>query len=106
MSAPNDGGPAFPSQELNNDRSPYYLNQGMSLRAYIAVHRPLPDEYTADFGAILVGRNPPKIIEYGNSEGSTQAYWKDCQKWWAEVGAAYSVMQADALLAELGKVRP
>lgn len=102
MSGIKDGGPAFPVPNDANVNG----QEGMSLRAYIAVHRPLPDEYSPDFGASLIGRNPPKLVEYGNSEGSMQAYWKDCQTWWAEVGAAYGVMQADALIAELAKVKP
>lgn len=32
----NEGGPAFPSQELTSDGMPYYLNPGMTLRDYFA----------------------------------------------------------------------
>lgn len=32
----NDGGPAFPVQELNADGSPYALMTGMTLRDYFA----------------------------------------------------------------------
>ena len=32
----NDGGPAFPAQELNPDGKPYFLNQGATLRDYFA----------------------------------------------------------------------
>lgn len=38
--AKEDGGPAFPVQELNGDGSPATLVLGMSLRDYFATHSP------------------------------------------------------------------
>lgn len=96
MSHVDDGGPAFPSQELNADGTPYCLNLGMSLRAYIAVHRPAPDELGIKFAESLTGRPMP---ERGGM--SLEAHTLECQRWWTDAGAAYSVMQADALIAAL-----
>ena len=36
MNEINDGGPAFPVQELHHDGSPYFLSTGMTLRDYFA----------------------------------------------------------------------
>lgn len=48
MSAPiNDGGPAFPFDEKNDDGSLSHCNPGMSLRDYFAAHAPctIPDDF-------------------------------------------------------------
>lgn len=101
-----DGGPAFPSQELNHDGSPYYLNQGMTLRAYFAAHVRAPDDMTVDFAAALNRRPQPSRAEFGDGVTGLYDYWTACHQWWAEAEAVYSVMRADALIAELAKVKP
>lgn len=92
MSAADDGGPAFPVKDLSKWQVP-----GMSLRAYIALHRPAPEEFSRKFAESLIGRPMP---ERG---GSVEAHTLELefQRWWADASAAYSVMQADALIAAL-----
>lgn len=103
MSAPNDGGPAFPEAGLSGLPNGEFLygRSGMSLRAYIAVHRPASDEMHVNTGRALVGRPVPTRADFPQSDESGDVYMRACQQWWAEASAAYSVMQADALIAAL-----
>lgn len=93
MSTINDGGPAFPSQELNHDRSPYYLNQGMSLRAYAAI------------AAMQGMMSTPDDQRYGDraDQALSVEQWQD---WCVSGLVEHAVRTADALIAELAKVRP
>lgn len=82
MSKKPDGGPAFPA--------PGYIQQGMTLRDYSAIHANISGEMRAESAAKLVGRMPPEdFIE-------SIAYWN-------EVGAKLAYMYADAMLAEREK---
>lgn len=70
--AANDGGPAFPVQELNADGTPYALTVGMSLRDYFA-------------GQALVGL----IAQSMGTAGASNP----------QHGAEYAYAMADAMLA-------
>lgn len=103
VTPPNDGGPAFPVQEQRSVHGDLiqHPDTGMSMRAYIATHRPAADDMSVVFAEILNGR-PMPVGDGMSLADHTMA----CQRFWAEASAAYSVMQADALIAELAKVQP
>lgn len=97
MSTSNDGGPAFPTTHQNKPGNILNGSQGMSLRAYIAVHRPAPEEIGLEFAGAVLGCKAPKSADFTVLED----YWRAYAKWETKAKAAYSVMQADALIAAL-----
>ncbi|WP_428383647.1 hypothetical protein [Nevskia ramosa] len=104
MSRPDDGGFAFPVPHAidgNWNKEPFPEYSGMSLRAYIAVHRPVPDAMPSQMGLALLGRPLPDQDQFPDTIEGHLAHTLACQQWWAAVSAAYSVMQADALIAAL-----
>lgn len=104
MSAIDDGGPAFPLQEQHswNGELIQDFDPGMSLRAYIAVHRPAPEEIGSNIAGALLGRQAPGGANFDQAE----EFWLAHAQWEAEAKAAYSVMQADALIAALKAMKP
>jgi hypothetical protein len=99
MSAVNDGGPAFPVPNDANVNG----QEGMSLRAYIAAHRPAPADMHFKVATAFTGRPQPERGEFPAGDSGIAPFTFACQLWWAEAEAAYSVAQADALIAALEK---
>lgn len=92
MSTINDGGPAFPVPEWSDAHGNIAPQEyGMTLRAYFAAHAPVTLQdarYVCGYG--------------GYAEG-----WSDGER--ATTAAVLALMRveyADALLAELAKVKP
>lgn len=82
-----DGGPAFPVQELNHDGSPYSLQTGMSLRDYFAAH-------ASEFDIkrhMPTGRIVPKI----SVSGGTKHFYDEAEMRTAEQARYH---YADAML--------
>lgn len=79
----NDGGPAFP---VHRDYEAF--NPGMTLRDAMAMSVRLPDEYSAKWGAALIGEQHPNEVEPVSVHID----------WWMRVEAAYRYRMADAML--------
>lgn len=108
MSAIDDGGPAFPvlEQRCGNGELIQHFAPGMTLRAYIATHRPAPNDINVSQGRAFAGEDEPSRSAFADSPDGIQEWKLAMQMWWAKVEAAYSVMKADALIAALNAVTP
>lgn len=79
----NNGGPAYPVADLSKTQC-----WGMSLRDAMALSVSLPDDYSAKWGAALIGEQQPIPEE-------PVAVHID---WWMRVEAAYRYRLADAMI--------
>lgn len=86
-----NGGPAFPFEEKCADGTHYHDHAGMSLRDYFAAHRPAPTVLSRAWGEVVVG-------PYPKVDGLDAPYGLAVVLWWADVEAAWSYIQADAML--------
>lgn len=84
MSAPNDGGPAFPTGHLNRAD----VEPGMALRDWFA-------------GRALNGLLSRSLRP--NSQGNTSTNWASVERYGALEVAKFSYEYADAMLAERAK---
>lgn len=92
MSTINDGGPAFPVAYSNEADGPTVMpSKGMSLRDHFAAIRPAPADLSRAWGEAVV-REFPKV------GAADMPFGREVALWWADVEAAWSYMQADALL--------
>lgn len=95
MSTINDGGPAFPVPEVFDERRGemvQHSSTGMSLRDYFAACRkPAPADISRCWGEAMV-RPYPRV------NGADAPFGRETILWWADVEAAWSYAQADALL--------
>ncbi len=98
-SAKNDGGPAFPQ----NDLAAYGIgpseggNGGMSLRDYFAIRINVPDNLEMKYAEALAGRLHPfpgATLSFANREAALEN-----ARFWADAEAALRYIQADAMLA-------
>lgn len=77
--------------EMETDGLAYYMTK----REAMAMHEPVPEDMSVSLAEALVGMKMP---EYTDSH-------IDNARFWATAHAAYRVMQADALLAELARTK-
>lgn len=103
MSAPINGGPAFPVSTSVNDATGEYGHQtgnatwqcpGMTLRDYFAAHADCStDEMSIPYAESLIGRPMPV-----QSVPARPTYWREVAEWWAEAEAIGCYLKADAML--------
>ncbi len=97
MSAINNGGSAFPVADPFAVKCPkttdeaMRLQSGMTLRDYFAAHRPAPADLSRAWGEAVVREFPKK-------DGCDAPFGREVAQWWADVEAAWSYMQADAMI--------
>jgi hypothetical protein len=99
MTYQNDGGPAFPARPTEHIAGGFTItaHHGMSLRAYLAAHtQPFSNDCHSKVVEVLAGR------PYGATRHGSLEHWR----FWADVEAAWRVMQADAILRALAGEKP
>ena len=97
MNKINDGGPAFPTQEFNDDGSHYYSHFGLTKREYLATHMSVADIQFKNFDI---------AAEWAGIPAPQTSNFSEMTEFSFKIEAIIRVRQADALIAELEKNGP